>query len=311
MYEQNTPPDESAVQRQDAIDINDFVFAATGARVRRLTLPDGTHWFPAVDVATDLGYANTRDALRHAVSQKHTTSLGDLARTVDPVDGSCKIAGHRLKKHMKMVNLLGLVQLVNGCTKPEAEPFKNWVSEVIVTVQRDGSYSLEPAPVQPAPGGGTAYVMPQQVADAIVRLEERNVRADEMLLAFQEERGELLREISRSQGVIAAALQQIATALDRPAVGQRPAARAESTPQELLAAWKAKNLVVTEDIHAVAAYLAPALLRGGAQYRLEEIAARTGLAQARVHDCVRMLLKRGCMRQQGCTPEGAPVYVLP
>lgn len=212
---------------------------------------------------------------------------------------------------MKMVSLQGLIQLVNGCSKPEAEPFKNWVSEVIETVHRDGSYSLEPAPVQPAPSGGTAYVMPQQVADAIVRLEERNVRADEMLLAFQEERGELLREISRSQGVIAAALQQIATALDRPAVGQRPAARAEPTPQELLATWKAKNLVVTEDIHAVAAYLAPALLRGGAHYRLEEIAARTGLAQARVHDCVRMLLKRGCMRQQGCTPEGAPVYVLP
>ncbi|MEU9208641.1 hypothetical protein AB0D27_11960 [Streptomyces sp. NPDC048415] len=61
----------------------------------------------------------------------------------------------------------------------------------------------------------------------------------------------------------------------------------------------------------MAACLAPALLRGGARYRLEEIAGRTGLAQARVHDCVRMLLKRGCMRQEGCAPDGAPVYVLP
>ncbi|WP_405881205.1 hypothetical protein OG762_23025 [Streptomyces sp. NBC_01136] len=48
---------------QDAIDINDFVFAATGARVRRLTLVEGEHWFPAADVARNLGYANTRQAL--------------------------------------------------------------------------------------------------------------------------------------------------------------------------------------------------------------------------------------------------------
>src|SRR5690242_1749500 len=117
MYEQNNtpPPDRSAAQQQDAIDINDFVFAATGARVRRLTMPDGTHWFPAVDVATELGYANTRDALRHSVAQHHTTSLDDLARSVDTSDASCNIAGHGLKKSMKMVNLPGLIQLVNGC----------------------------------------------------------------------------------------------------------------------------------------------------------------------------------------------------
>lgn len=152
MNEQNnTPPDWSAEQQRDAIDINDFVFAATGARVRRMTLPDGTHWFPAVDVATELGYANTRDALRHGVAQEHTASLDDLARTVDRIDGSSKIAGHGLKKHMKLVNLRGLIQLVNGCTKPESQPFKAWVSHVITTVQREGSYSLEPAPAPPPP----------------------------------------------------------------------------------------------------------------------------------------------------------------
>ncbi|MEU1708491.1 BRO family protein [Streptomyces sp. NPDC005706] len=64
MYEQNdTATERSAVRQQDAIDIGDFVFAATGARVRRLTTPEGEHWFPAVDVAVSLGYANTRQAL--------------------------------------------------------------------------------------------------------------------------------------------------------------------------------------------------------------------------------------------------------
>ncbi|SEE89508.1 hypothetical protein SAMN05216533_4227 [Streptomyces sp. Ag109_O5-10] len=50
-------PDKKAkpAGRHEAIDISDFVYAATGARVRRLTMPDGRHWFPAVDVCKELG----------------------------------------------------------------------------------------------------------------------------------------------------------------------------------------------------------------------------------------------------------------
>ncbi|MFD9514053.1 BRO-N domain-containing protein [Streptomyces mirabilis] len=349
---------------QDAIDVNDFVFAATGARVRRLTLAEGEHWFPAADVAKDLGYTNTRQALLWHVAEDCQQSLEDLARSVYGVDALSKIAGHGLKKSMKMVNLQGLIRLVSGCTKPECEPFKAWVAEVVVTIQRDGCYELEPAPVQPAPGGGVAYVVPHQVADAIVRLEERNIRADEEFaaraaarnellaernalmaegnrLAAQREqllaeRNQLLREsngdrsamarnqdamarsqevIARSQDAMAAALGRMAESLDRIAGrmgagggGRKPPVM---TPQELLAGWQARNLVATADVHAVAAYLAPALVRGKAQYRLEDIAGRTGLTVERVHDSVRMLLKRGCMKQSGCAADGAPVYVLP
>jgi prophage antirepressor-like protein len=326
MYEHNnTPPDETTTQR-DAIDINDFVFAATGARVRRLTTRSGEHWFPAMDVAKQLGYANTRDAMQSAVSQHHTTTFGDIARSVGLSDARRNTAGHGFRTTMKLVNLQGLIQLVQRCTKPESQPFRNWVSEVIATIQRDGSYSLEPAPVQPAPTGTAAYAMPQQVADAIVRLEVRNIQADEIMAAFQREQTELLREISRSQGAIARSQGTIARDQSAMADSQRTIADAlqdiaqslrfrhpepKLTPQQLLAAWKAKNLVFTEDIHAVAAYLAPALVRGEASYRMEEIAARTGLSLARVHDCLRTLLKRGCMRQTGCAVDGAPIYVLP
>ncbi|MFJ7042091.1 Bro-N domain-containing protein [Streptomyces sp. NPDC101112] len=310
----NTPPEEPTAPQQDAIDINDFVFAATGARVRRLTLADGTHWFPAMDVAGNLGYSNTRDAVQSMVAQQHVTTLGDIARTVGQSDATRNIAGHGLRKTMKMVNLQGLIQLVNGCTKPESQPFKDWVSEVIETIQLDGSYALNHAPVQPAPAGGTAYAMPRQVADAIVRLEERNIRTDEMLTAFQREQNDLLRRINRSQSVMADALQDIAASLKRPDAhsdGSGATPEPKLTARDLLATWKAKNLVVTEDIHSVAACLAPALVRGEARYRLEEIATRTGLSQERVNDCLRNLLKRGCVRQRGCTSDGAPVYVLP
>ncbi|WP_137994470.1 BRO-N domain-containing protein [Streptomyces vilmorinianum] len=288
-------------QKKDAIDIGDFVYAATGARVRRLTMPDGTHWFPAVDVAGNLGYANTRDALRSAVSYENATSLGDLARSVGQADGSCNIAGHRLKRSMRMVNLPGLIQLVNGCTKPEAAPFKAWVADVIATVQRDGSYALEPSPVHPG------HVMPQAVVDVIVRLEERNMRLDEEFAERAAEHNTLLRETNRNLSRIADSLERLAVPTQRTG---RPAAPL-MTPQELLASWQADHLAVTGDVHAVAAYLAPALVRGGARYRLEEIARRTGLAVERVQDCVGLLVERGCMRQTGSAADGARIYLLP
>ncbi|MGW1911991.1 BRO-N domain-containing protein [Streptomyces sp. NPDC002076] len=201
MYEQNdTPSEQPAGRKQDAIDVNDFVFAATGARVRRLTTPEGEHWFPAVDVAVHLGYANTRQALLWHVAAPCTQSLEDLARSVYGDDALRKIAGHRLKKSMRMVNLRGLIALVNGCTKPECAPFKEWACEVIATIQRDGTYTLDPAPVQPAPHGGTAYLMPEQVADAIIRLEERNIRADEALAVAQVERIEEMRRTNDHLG---------------------------------------------------------------------------------------------------------------
>lgn len=337
MYEQNDMPlDGSAVRKQDAIDINDFVFAAMGTRVRRLTLPDGEHWFPAVDVARNLGYANTRQALHMHVAANCQRRLSEIAQGVCSADALRKLAGSGLQKTMRLVNLNGLVQLVNGCTKPECEPFKRWVAEVVATIQRDGTYSLEPAPVQPAPGGGTAYLMPEQVADAIVRLEERNIRADEASAVAQVERiaemrrtndqlaqtndqlargNDLLGESYRVQSSMAGALHRIADTLDSLAQRFRPAAPAAQmaplTPQELLAGWRARNLVVTQDVHSVAAYLAPELVRGPARCPLEDVATRTGLTLDRVRDCVRLLIERGCVRQTGRAPDGAPVYVLP
>ncbi|MEH0545582.1 Bro-N domain-containing protein [Streptomyces sp. B21-105] len=301
MYEQNnTPPPNRSAARQDAIEISDFVYAATGARVRRLTTPDGTHWFPAVDVCKNLGYAHVGSTLRNiadaanfdsleSVLQRHTLSIP---------------AGREWRRDMNLVTLQGLILLVNSCTKPESQPFKTWVASVIATIQRDGSYALAPAPVQPAPTGGTAYVMPEQVVDALVRLEERNMVMDESMAAVAGERNDLLRQINHS-------LQDIAAALKRPDDRSRPSPAPELTPQQLLAKWRAKDLACAEDVHTVAAYLAPALLHGGATYRVEEISADTGLSHKRVHDSLDLLFERGCVRHAGHAPDGSPICVLP
>ncbi|KOX00665.1 hypothetical protein ADK65_13540 [Streptomyces sp. NRRL B-1140] len=281
--------------RKDAIDINDFVYAATGARVRRLTMPDGTHWFPAADVLKELGYSNPRKTLADHVPAEHR-------ETLESVTGAYSLsvpAGREWRRDMNVIDLQGLIRLVNACTKPSAQPFKTWVSEVIATIQRDGSYSLEPAPVQ-QPAAPTAYAVPPQLADALVRLEERGARTDAAL-----------RQIDDKQNTIAEMLRDITRTLRRSDDRARPVQAPELTPQQLLANWKARNLVVTEDVHAVAAHLAPALLHGGAGYSVEEISVCTGLSPDRVHDSLELLSEQECVRQVGRAPNGAPFYVLP
>lgn len=310
-------------EHQDAIDINDFVHAATGARVRRLTLPDGTHWFPAADVARELGYANTRQAIQWHVPPQCNSSLQQLVQGVCVRDGLGKLTGHGLQKHMKMVDLEGLIRLVNGCTKPAAEPFKNWVTEVVVAVQRDGSYSLAEAEVQPADAGAAvAYAVPQKVADAIVRLEEHNLRLDEEWLAQRRADRRFQEEVLAQQREMVGLLSRLVENTE-PARGQResgaqpsPGAGPQLPPSagavSLLSLWERNQLAITKDVWPVAALMAGWLTsHGEAKVRMEDVADRTGLPQEKVLAALRLLLRHNCVRQCGVDADGAHVYVLP
>ncbi|MGW6569948.1 BRO-N domain-containing protein [Streptomyces sp. NPDC054975] len=257
-------------EQRDAIDVDDFVFAATGARLRRLTMPNGTHWFPAGEAARQLGYVNTRQAVLDHVEAARQRGLEELVRGVCGGEVARVLAGSGLRKSMKMLDLQGLVQLVTAGTKPACAPFKAWVCEVVATVQRDGSYGLEPSPVH------WGYVLPPEIVDIVVRSETK--AASRFLEGFT------------------VPLQRTPRAL---------------SAQELLDSWQADHLPVTGDVHAVAAYLAPALVRGGARYRLEEIARRTGLPVERVRDCVGLLVERGCVRESDVAADGARIYLLP
>ncbi|MEU0968060.1 Bro-N domain-containing protein [Streptomyces sp. NPDC005917] len=310
--------------RHDAIDVSDFVYAATGARVRRLTMPDGTHWFPAVDVCKELGYANARKALADHVPEEHRECL-------ETVTGSYALsipAGREWRRDMNLIDLQGLITLVNGCTKPACAPFKQWVAEVIETVQREGSYTLEEAEVQPAePGAPIAYAMPDQVAEAIVRLEAHNLELDEELangqresLSVQREMLEIQRETLTTQKATLAVQQALVRAIERIAdrlealVLERgtPHSRPMALPtaESVLADWR-QRLSVTEDVWLVAMVIAPVLVeKGELREPLESIAARTGLTVHRVNECLRLLRKHACIRPQGGAEDGVPVYVL-
>lgn len=315
MNEPSKRPDSA--ERHEAIDVNDFVYAATGARVRRLTMPDGSHWFPAVDVCKELGHTNSRKALSDHVPEEHREMLETVTRSY----GLSIPAGRTWRRDLQLIDLQGLILLVNACTKPACAPFKQWAAEVIETVQREGSYTLEEAEVQPAdPGAPIAYAMPEQVAEAIVRLEAHNLQVDGELAAAQRESLTLQREMLAAhratlaaQEAIAQAMGRIADrldvlALDRSAAVGAPAL--QPTTESVLADWR-NRLSVTEDVWTVAVVIAPVLVEEGElREPLESIASRTGLTVRRVNECLRLLRQHACIRSRGGAEDGAPVYVL-
>ncbi|MGW2644250.1 BRO family protein [Streptomyces sp. NPDC001393] len=343
MSEPSKRPDSPA--RHEAIDISDFVYAATGARVRRLTMPDGSHWFPAVDVCKELGHTNPQKALSDHVPADHRESLETLTGGY----GLSVPAGREWRRDLNVISLQGLILLVNACTKPACAPFKQWAAEVIETIQRDGSYTLEEAEVQPAePGAPIAYAMPEQVAEAIVRLEAHNLQLDEELangqrksielqqetlgvqretlalqqesLTLQQESLTLQREMLATQKATLAVQQAMVRAMERIADRldalvldrRRPVAELKALPttETVLADWR-QRLSVTEDVWTVAVVIAPVLVeRGELREPLESLAARTGLSVHRVNECLRLLRKHACIRSRGGAEDGAPVYVL-
>lgn len=89
---------------------------------------DGEVWFVGKDVATALGYSNTRDALvRHVDTEDKNT-------VVNP-------DGNRGNPNMTIINESGLYSLILSSKLPTAREFKRWVtSEVIPSIRKHGAY---------------------------------------------------------------------------------------------------------------------------------------------------------------------------
>ncbi|WP_411158486.1 DNA-binding protein [Streptomyces sp. CBMA291] len=240
-------------------------------------------------MAKQLGYGGSREVLRTVA-----LASGCLASARELVDGEEFLGRSGIRASTRMVSLQGLVQLVGACRRPEAAPFRAWSAEVVATVQRNGGYGLEASPVH------AGFVLPPELVDVLVRLEGR---FDDRAADYIEhtEYVELLRETRHS-------LSRVADSLERLAVPrQRTAAVVTLTPQQLVESW-----ALSGDVRTVANCLAPALVRGGVRYRPQDVTRHTGLSCERVHDCVRLLLERGCMREVGePDPDGARIYVLP
>lgn len=88
---------------------------------------DGEPWFVGVDIATALGYSNTRDA---------------IAKHIDNEDkATVAIHDGRQKRNITAINESGLYSLILSSELPSAKAFKRWVtSEVLPSIRKNGGY---------------------------------------------------------------------------------------------------------------------------------------------------------------------------
>lgn len=98
-------------------------------QIRTFILPTGDVAFIGKDVATVLGYSNTRDALRKHVDEDDKT-------TVAICDG-----GSNYKTQAVLINESGLYALILSSKLPKAREFKHWVTAVVLPqIRKTGGY---------------------------------------------------------------------------------------------------------------------------------------------------------------------------
>ena len=95
----------------------------------------GEPWFRGKDVATILGYADTKKAIANNIDADYKKKLEELrGERESPLDANAK--------NTIFISEPGLYSLIFKSLKPEAKVFTNWVcSEVLPKIRKTGSYS--------------------------------------------------------------------------------------------------------------------------------------------------------------------------
>lgn len=102
--------------------------------IRSVTI-NGEPWLVGKDVATALGYSNTKDALSKHVDLEDKM-MGSQNTTPSIRDNMGR------EQHPTFINESGLYSLIMGSKLPSAREFKRWVtSEVLPSIRKTGSYS--------------------------------------------------------------------------------------------------------------------------------------------------------------------------
>lgn len=113
-------------------------FSYSGQRVRTLVDFDGNTWFVAADVCQVLGLSNPAKAARGLDRDEVTTS--------SHTDSSGRA------QEMLIISEPGLYTLLVRSRRPEAKPFRRWVThEVLPALRRTGTYSVERRSAETAP----------------------------------------------------------------------------------------------------------------------------------------------------------------
>lgn len=104
------------------------IFDFKGSEVRSLVIEEEPY-FVGKDIATVLGYQNTRDALSKRVEQE------------DKKDGVAIYDSIGREQKVVVINESGLYSLILSSKLPTAKEFKHWVtSKVLPSIRKTGSY---------------------------------------------------------------------------------------------------------------------------------------------------------------------------
>lgn len=128
---------------------------------------DGEPWFVGKDVAVALGYKDTVNALKSKVD--------------DEDKGGWRITTPSGIQEMTIINESGLYCLIFSSKLEKAKRFKHWVTaEVLPTIRRTGSYTLNRYPPAVSPNG-----LSRLIGKYEKRMEQMNCSPAEILSMMQ------------------------------------------------------------------------------------------------------------------------------
>lgn len=140
---------------------------------------DGEPWFVGKDVATALGYTNSRDAIA-----THVFADDKGVESIDTLGG---------RQKMTIINESGLYALVFGSRLKIAKEFKHWVtSEVLPSIRKNGAYIRNQENMTPAEIVARGLIAAQKI------IEER----EKEIVHLNNRCGRLTQTIAEKQDVI-------------------------------------------------------------------------------------------------------------
>jgi prophage antirepressor-like protein len=98
---------------------------------------DKAVWFKGCDVATILGYGNSREAMKKHIDMEDKKKMNELmpSRNGTPLNS---------QPHTTYINESGLYSLMFGSRMENAKKFKRWITkEVLPSIRETGSYSVK------------------------------------------------------------------------------------------------------------------------------------------------------------------------
>lgn len=146
---------------------------------------DGEPWFVGKDVATALGYTNSRDAIA-----THVFADDKGVESIDTLGG---------RQKMTIINESGLYALVFGSRLKIAKEFKHWVtSEVLPSIRKNGAYIRNQENMTPAEIVARGLIAAQKIIEEkekeIVHLNNRCGRLTQTIA----EKQDVINAISRN-----------------------------------------------------------------------------------------------------------------